>query len=48
VHQTVKSFIGDPQNSSLLNGKSTRDLAVAGIERMMRLVILLITQMGST
>jgi hypothetical protein len=48
VHQTAKSFIGDPQNSSLLNGKSTRDIAVAGIERMMRLAILLITQMGST
>jgi hypothetical protein len=48
VHQTVKSFIGDPQNSSLLNGKSTRDIAVAGIERMMRLAILLITQMDST
>jgi hypothetical protein len=48
VHQTVKSFIGDPKNSSLLNGKSTRDIAVAGIERMMRLMILLIAQMDST
>jgi hypothetical protein len=48
VHQTVKSFIGDAQNSSLLNGKSTRDMAVAGIERMMRLMILLIAQMDST
>lgn len=48
VHQTVKSFIGDPQNRSLLSGKSTRDIAVAGIERMMRLMILLIAQMDST
>ena len=48
VHQTVKSFIGDAQNSSLLNGKSTRDMAVAGIKRMMGLMILLIAQMDST
>lgn len=48
VHQTVKSFIGDAQNSTMLNGKSTRDMAVAGIERMMRLVVLLISQMDST
>jgi hypothetical protein len=48
VHQTVKSFIGDAQNSSMLNGKSTRDMAIAGIERMMRLIIVLIAQMDST
>jgi hypothetical protein len=48
VHQTVKSFIGDAQNSSMLNGKSTRDMAIAGIERMMRLMIVLIAQMDST
>lgn len=48
VHQTVKSFIGDAQNSFMLNGKSTQEMAVAGMERMMRLLILLITQMDST
>ena len=48
VHQTVKSFIGDAQNSSMLDGKSTRDMAVAGMEWMMRLMILLIAQMDST
>jgi hypothetical protein len=48
VHQTVKSFIGDAQNSSMLNGKSTRDMAIAGMERMMRLMIVLIAQMDST
>jgi ATPase family associated with various cellular activities (AAA) len=48
VHQTVKLFIDDTRNSSLLNGKSTRGLAIAGIERMMRLMIVLIMQMDST
>ena len=48
VHQTVKSFIGDAQNSSMLNGKSTRDMAIAGMERMMRLTVLLIAHMDST
>lgn len=48
VHQTVKSFIGDAQNSSMLNGKSTQDMAIAGIEQMMRLMILLLAHMDST
>ncbi|KAE8446926.1 hypothetical protein EG329_011557 [Mollisiaceae sp. DMI_Dod_QoI] len=48
VHQTVKSFIGDAQSSSILNGKSTRDMAIRGMERMMRLIIALIPQMDST
>ena len=48
VHQTVKSFIGDAQNSAMFNGKSTRDIAVAGMQRMMRLATLLTAQMDST
>jgi hypothetical protein len=48
THQTVKSFIGDPQNSALFNGLSTRDMALSGVHRMMRLMIRLLGQMDST
>ena len=48
VHQTVKSFIGDPKNSAIFDGKLPKDMAVAGIQRMMRLMTLLIAHMGST
>jgi hypothetical protein len=48
VHQTVKSFIGDAQNSAMFNGKSTQDIAVAGMQRMMRLATLLTAHMDST
>lgn len=48
THQTIKSFIGDPQNSALFNGLSTRDMALSGVRRMMRLMIQLIGQMDST
>jgi NACHT domain len=48
VHQTVKSFIQDPQNRAIFNGKSTRDIVLAGTQRIMRLDILLLGKMDST
>jgi hypothetical protein len=48
VHQTVKSFIGDPQNNVLFNGRSTRDMTLSGVHQMMRLMVRLIGQMDST
>lgn len=48
THQTVKSFIGDPKSSALFNGLSTRDMALSGVQRMMRLMIRLTGQMNST
>jgi hypothetical protein len=48
VHPTVRSFIEDARSSSMFNGKSTQDIAMAGIDRMMRLMILLTAQMDST
>lgn len=48
VHQTVKSFIQDEKNSDLFDGKSTRDMALAGLERRMLLVNLLVGKMDST
>jgi hypothetical protein len=48
VHQTVKSFIQDPQNSTIFDGKSTQDMALAGMRRMMRVTTLLVGKMDST
>jgi hypothetical protein len=48
VHQTVKSFIADPQNSGSLNGRSMQDIALAGMQQMMRLATLLTAHMEFT
>jgi hypothetical protein len=48
VHQTAKSFVQDFQDRALFDGKTAMDLIVGGIERVMRLVILLLGQMDAT
>jgi hypothetical protein len=47
AHQTVKSFISDMKESSIFNGKTTQDMVLGGMERMMRLATQLIGHMGS-
>jgi hypothetical protein len=47
VHQTAKSFVQDVQDLAIFDGKSTRTMALAGMERMMRLFILLVKKMDS-
>jgi hypothetical protein len=47
VHQTVKSFIQNEQNRASFDGKSTRDMALSGMRRMMHLSTLLIGKMDS-
>jgi hypothetical protein len=47
IHQTAKSFIQEVRDLPLFDGKSTRAMALDGIERMMRLFTLVAKKMDS-
>jgi hypothetical protein len=48
VHQTAKSFVQDATDRTPFDGKTSMDLVFNGIERAMRLHILLLGQMDAT
>ncbi|KAH6641057.1 hypothetical protein F5144DRAFT_599720 [Chaetomium tenue] len=47
IHQTAKSFVQDAQDLAIFDGKSTRDMALGGVQRMMRLSTLVVEKMDS-
>ncbi|EFX03482.1 hypothetical protein CMQ_410 [Grosmannia clavigera kw1407] len=48
IHQTAQSFVRDAENRAWFDGKSASDLALAGAERIMRLVVQLLGHTDKT